>query len=134
MTHHTQAGPRPASNGVKKVVTIGGGSGSYAVLSGLKAFDLDITAVVSMFDSGGSTGVLRDEFGVLPPGDVRRCLVALSGGGRATILRDLFNFRFNGGAGLKGHCFGNIFLTALTSIYGSDIEAIRKASELLDIK
>ncbi|HEY4527126.1 MAG TPA: gluconeogenesis factor YvcK family protein [Candidatus Paceibacterota bacterium] len=139
MTHHTQAGPRPASNGVKKVVTIGGGSGSYAVLSGLKAFDLDITAVVSMFDSGGSTGVLRDEFGVLPPGDVRRCLVALSEGERATILRDLFNFRFNGGAsgkgsGLSGHSFGNLFLTALTSIYGSDIEAIRKASELLHIK
>ncbi|RJQ33728.1 YvcK family protein [Candidatus Parcubacteria bacterium] len=119
---------------MKKVVTIGGGSGSYAVLSGLKAFDLDITAVVSMFDSGGSTGVLRDEFGVLPPGDVRRCLIALSEGERATILRDLFNFRFNGGSTLSGHSFGNLFLTALTSIYGSDIEAIRKASEVLDIK
>jgi uncharacterized cofD-like protein len=119
---------------MKKVVTIGGGSGSYAVLSGLKEFDLDITAVVSMFDSGGSTGVLRDEFGILPPGDVRRCLVALSSGERATILRDLFNFRFNGGSGLSGHSFGNLLLTALTSIYGSDIEAIRKASELLDIK
>lgn len=130
MTNHQQI----LSHGVKKVVTIGGGSGSYAVLSGLKAFDLDIAAVVSMFDSGGSTGVLRDEFGVLPPGDVRRCLVALSEGERATILRDLFNFRFNGGSGLSGHSFGNLFLTALTSIYGSDIEAIRKASELLDIK
>lgn len=119
---------------MKKVVTIGGGSGSYAVLSGLKEFELDISAVVSMFDSGGSTGVLRDEFGVLPPGDVRRCLVALSEGERATILRDLFNFRFNGGTGLNGHSFGNLFLTALNSIYGSDIEAIRKASELLDIK
>ena len=119
---------------MKKVVTIGGGSGSYAVLTGLKAFELDIAAVVSMFDSGGSTGVLRDEFGILPPGDVRRCLVALSEGERANILRDLFNYRFNGGSGLNGHSFGNLLLTALTNIYGSDIEAIRKASELLDIK
>ncbi len=120
--------------GMKKVVTIGGGSGSYAILQGLKAFPFDIAAIVSMFDSGGSTGILRDEFGVLPPGDVRRCLVALSEGERANILRDLFNYRFNGGSGLSGHSFGNLFLTALSSIYGSDIEAIRKASELLDLK
>ncbi len=122
------------ANGMKKVVTIGGGTGSYVVLRGLKEFPLDITAIVSMFDSGGSSGVLRDEFGVLPPGDVRRCLVALSVGERASILRDLFNYRFNGGTSLNGHSFGNLLLVALGSIYGSDIEAIRKASELLDIK
>ena len=119
---------------MKKVVTIGGGTGSYVVLRGLKEFPLDITAVVSMFDSGSSSGILRDEFGVLPPGDVRRCLLALSDGKRAEILRELFNYRFNGGTGLSGHSFGNLFLVALSSIYGSDIEAIRKASELLDLK
>lgn len=119
---------------MKKFVTIGGGTGSYAVLRGLREFPVNITAVVSMFDSGGSSGVLRDEFGVLPPGDVRRCLVALSEGERAEILRDLFNYRFNGGSGLNGHSFGNLFLVALSNIYGSDIEGIRKASELLDIK
>ena len=119
---------------MKRVVTIGAGTGSYAVLSGLKKFDLDISAVISMFDSGGSTGVLRDEFGVLPPGDVRKAMLALSDDEKTPILRNLFNYRFNGGSGLSGHSFGNLFLTALTSIYGSDIEAIRKASELLDIK
>lgn len=119
---------------MKKVVTIGGGTGSYVVLRGLKEFPLDITAVVSMFDSGGSSGILRDEFGVLPPGDVRRCLIALSDGERAEILRDLFNFRFENGNSLKGHSFGNLLLVALGSIYGSDIEGIRKASQLLDIK
>ena len=119
---------------MKKVITIGGGTGSYTVLRGLKDFDLDITAVVSMFDSGGSSGVLRDEFGVLPPGDIRRCLVALSDGKRAEILRQLFNFRFENGNSLKGHSFGNLLLVALSSVYGSEIEGIRKASELLNIK
>lgn len=127
---------------MKKVVTIGGGTGSYVILRGLKMYTLDITAVVNMFDSGGSTGVLRDEFGVLPPGDVRRCLLALSEGPRAEILRKLFAFRFENGNGngngktsaLHGHSFGNLLLVALTSIYGSDIEGIKKASELLDLK
>jgi uncharacterized cofD-like protein len=126
---------------MKKVVTIGGGTGSYVILRGLKMYTLDITAIVTMFDSGGSTGVLRDEFGVLPPGDVRRCLLALSEGKRAEILRRLFAFRFENGSNgngskssLHGHSFGNLFLVALTSVYGSDIEGIKKASELLDIK
>jgi uncharacterized cofD-like protein len=119
---------------MKRIVTIGGGTGSYVVLRGLKDFPCEITAVVSMFDSGGSSGVLRDEFGVLPPGDVRRCLVALSEGSRAEILRELFNYRFENGGALKGHSFGNLLLVALSNIYGSDIEGIRKASELLDIK
>lgn len=119
---------------MKKVVTIGGGTGSYVVLRGLKAYPLDITAVISMFDSGGSSGVLRDEFGILPPGDIRRALVALSEGPRSEILRELFNYRFENGGSLKGHSFGNLFIAALSGIYGSDIEAIRKASELLDLK
>lgn len=119
---------------MKKVVTIGGGSSSFAILRGLSELDLDITAVVNMFDSGGSSGVLRDEFGVLPPGDVRRALLALSRGEQAEILRQLFNYRFNGGSGLSGHNFGNLLLVALSSIYGGDAAAIEKAAELLDIK
>ena len=126
---------------MKKVVTIGGGTGSYVILRGLKMYTLDITAIVTMFDSGGSTGVLRDEFGVLPPGDVRRCILALSEGKQAEILRKLFAYRFENGSNgngnksaLHGHSFGNLFLVALTTLYGSDIEGIKKASELLDIK
>jgi len=117
----------------KKVVRIGGGSSGYIILRGLKQFPLDITAVVNMFDNGGSSGVLRDEFGILPPGDVRRALAALADDTQSSILRDLFNFRFKEGS-VSGHSFGNLFLAALTEIYGSDIEAIRKASEVLKIK
>ncbi len=119
---------------MKKVVTIGGGTGSYMLLSGLKHFPLDITAVYSTFDSGGSSGILRDAFGILPPGDVRRCLIALSEGKRAEILRELFNFRFENGGALKGHSFGNLLLLALGTIYGNEVEGIKKASQLLHIK
>ncbi|MEK7156908.1 MAG: gluconeogenesis factor YvcK family protein [Patescibacteria group bacterium] len=123
------------AKGIKKVVRIGGGSGGYTLLRGLKAFPLDITAVFTSFDSGGSAGVLRDEFGILPPGDVRRGLLALADEGQAEILRELFNYRFNNGhSALHGHSFGNLFLAALSSIYGGEIEGIRKASELLNIK
>ena len=123
------------NEGMKKVVRIGGGSGGYTLLRGLKAFPLDITAVFTSFDSGGSAGVLRDEFGILPPGDVRRGLLALADEGQAEILRELFNYRFNNGqSALHGHSFGNLFLAALSSIYGGEIEGIRKASELLNIK
>lgn len=119
---------------MKKIVTIGGGSGSYTMLQGLKAFPLDITAVVTMFDSGGSSGILRDEMGILPPGDIRRCLVALADENQQKILRDLFNYRFEESGSMKGHSFGNLLLAALSSIYGSDIAAIKSASELLDLK
>jgi uncharacterized cofD-like protein len=118
---------------IKKVVRIGGGSSGYIILRGLKQFPLDITAVVNMFDNGGSSGVLRDEFGILPPGDVRRALAALADDNQAGILRELFNFRFKEGS-VSGHSFGNLFLAALSEIYGSDIEAIRKASEVLKIR
>lgn len=105
------------------------------LLKALKELPLEIIAVFTMFDSGGSTGVLRDEFGVLPPGDVRRGLLALSDGAQADILRKLFAFRFEKeGSSLHDHSFGNLFLLALTSIYGNEVEAIRKASELLNIK
>ena len=89
-----------------KIVMIGGGTGSFTLLSGLKQYVSDITALVTMADDGGSTGQLRDELGVLPPGDVRQCLVALSNSAK---VRDLFNYRFEEGT-LKGHAFGNLFL------------------------
>jgi len=119
---------------MKKIVRIGGGSSGYTLLHGLKQYPLEITAVVNMFDSGGSSGVLRDEYGILPPGDVRRALAALAEGDKGEILRKLFNYRFREDTSVSGHSFGNLFLAALTDIYGSDIEAIRKASELLDLK
>ena len=119
---------------MKKVVTIGGGSGSFSILRGLRELPVSITAVVNMFDSGSSSGVLRDEFGVLPPGDVRRALLALSSGDQAEIVRQLFNYRFSGGTGLSGHNFGNLLIVALSSIFGGDAEAIKKAAELLHIK
>ena len=87
-----------------KVVVIGGGTGSFTLLSGLKKYTHSITALVNMVDDGGSTGVLRDELGVLPAGDVRQCLVALSSSPKA---RDLFNYRFDEGS-MKGHAFGNL--------------------------
>lgn len=115
-----------------KVVVIGGGSGIYSVLSGLKNYPLKITAVISMADDGGSTGILREEFGILPPGDIRRALVALSS--HQETLCSLFNYRFEKG-NLKGHNFGNLFLTAFSKIYNSSFEkAIDVASKILNVK
>jgi uncharacterized cofD-like protein len=117
---------------MKKIVTIGGGTGSYTVLSGLKQYpDLDITAVVSMADDGGSTGVLRDELGVLPPGDVRQCLVALSK--HSDTVRKLMNYRFSEG-GLSGHSFGNLFLAALEKVSGNFYEGVEIASDILKVE
>lgn len=114
---------------MKKVVTIGGGTGSFMLLSGLKAYPIELTAIVSMADDGGSTGVLRDELGVLPPGDVRQCLVALSDS--PDMLRELMNYRFHEG-GLDGHSFGNLFLSALEKITGDFGSAVREAADILD--
>lgn len=116
--------------GGAKIVVIGGGTGSFTLLSGLKQYVKNITALVNMADDGGSTGVLRDEFGVLPPGDVRQCLVALSDSPR---VRDLFNYRFDEGS-LKGHAFGNLFLTALEKMTGSFAEGVELASHVLNIE
>jgi uncharacterized cofD-like protein len=118
----------------KKVVAIGGGTGTYTVLSGLKQRDVELTAIVSMADDGGSSGVLRDEFGHLPPGDVRRCLVALSAEPASGMLRRLFEYRFNRGHGLNGHSFGNLLLTALTEITGSPDGAIQEAAQILNVR
>ena len=112
------------------IVTIGGGTGSFTLLSALKNYTSNITAIVNMVDDGGSTGALRDQYGVLPPGDVRQCLVALSDDQR--IARDLFNYRFGEG-NFEGHAFGNVFLSALEKVTGSFAEAVESASELLRI-
>lgn len=113
----------------KKIVVIGGGTGSFTILSSLKEHTSNITALVNMADDGGSTGVLRDELGVLPPGDVRQCLVALSDSSKT---RDLFNFRFGEGS-LKGHNFGNLFISAVEKMTNSFDEAVSLASEVLQI-
>lgn len=110
-----------------KIVVIGGGTGSFTVLSGLKQYTHNITALVNMVDDGGSTGQLRDELGVLPPGDVRQCLVALSASPK---VRDLFSYRFDEGS-MKGHAFGNLFMAALEKMTGSFAEAVETASQVL---
>ena len=120
---------------MKKVVVIGGGTGTYTVLSGLKKFDLDLTAIVTVSDSGGSTGKLRDEFGNLPVGDSRMALVALAETDEDNeVLRKLFLYRFDKGDGLRGHNFGNLFLVALTEIFGSQEKAMKYASNVLRVK
>jgi len=117
---------------MKKIVTVGGGTGSYTVLSGLKNLkDVSLTALVSMSDDGGSTGVLRDELGVLPAGDVRQCLVALSG--HSNVMRELVSYKFENG-GLGGHNFGNILLAALEKVTGSFAEGVEIASKILKIR
>ena len=117
------------SNGGARVVVIGGGTGSFTLLTGLRQYASQVTALVNMADDGGSTGQLRDELGVLPPGDVRQCLVALS---NSPKVRDLFNYRFDEGS-FKGHAFGNLFLTALEKMTGSFAEAVALASQVLNI-
>ena len=118
---------------MRKIVVIGGGSGIFNVLKGLKNYPVSITSIVTSFDNGGSTGRLRDEFGILPPGDIRRSLVALAPDTGDSTLRDLFSFRFAESSSLLGHSFGNLFIHALTTITGDEITAIKKASEILGI-
>jgi uncharacterized cofD-like protein len=115
---------------MKNIVAIGGGTGTFTVLTALKKYPAQLTAIVSMADDGGSTGMLRDQYGVLPPGDVRRALVALSES--SETMRSLFNYRFKGG-GLQGHSFGNLFLTALEKVTGSFASALEEASHILNI-
>lgn len=119
----------PFARSEVKIAVIGGGTGSFTLLSALKKHTSQIAAIVNMVDDGGSTGVLRDEFGTLPPGDVRQCLVALSD---TPKLRDLFNYRFEEGM-FGGHSFGNILLTALEKTTGNFSEAIDTAAEILRI-
>ena len=121
--------------GRKNIVVIGGGSGSSAALRGLKAHDTSLTAIVTMFDSGGSTGILRDEFGYPPLGDIRQCLLALSPGDneRVAVLNSALDFRFDSKSSLNGHSVGNLILAALTTVYGGVQGAIDELSEMLQL-
>jgi uncharacterized cofD-like protein len=116
---------------MKKVVVIGGGTGTFTILSGLRAYPFELAAIVTTADDGGSTGILRDELGVLPPGDFRQALVALAAD--SSIVRELFNYRFNQGS-LDGHSFGNLFLSALEKVTGSFDQAVLEAGKVLNIK
>jgi uncharacterized cofD-like protein len=127
-------------NSPLRVVSIGGGTGLSSVLQGLKHYarpigptkpSVDITAIVTVTDDGGSSGRLRREFDVLPPGDIRNCMVALSED--SALLSRLFQYRFQSGRGLKGHSFGNLFLMALTQILGDFPDAVKASSEVLKI-
>lgn len=117
------------------IVVVGGGTGNYNVLAGLKKYPVELTAIVAMSDSGGSSGRLRDELGQLPPGDVRQCLVALADDEeQGAILRQLFTHRFSMGQGLDGHSVGNLLLAALTEITGGPERAIEAAARLLNVR
>lgn len=114
-----------------RIVVIGGGTGNFSVLRGLKKYPVNLSAIVSMADDGGSTGILRDELGVLPPGDVRQCLIALSES--SLLMRSLVNYRFENG-GLGGHSFGNLLLSALEKVTGSFEKAVEEMGRILLIK
>jgi len=120
-----------------RIVSIGGGNGLSTLLRGLKRYAkagkgaLEITAVVTVTDDGGSSGRLRRDFDVLPPGDIRNCMVALSED--EALLSKLFQYRFATGRGLKGHSFGNLFLTAMTHLTGDFNQAVRFSGEVLAV-
>lgn len=116
---------------IPHIVVVGGGTGSFIVLSGLKNKNVQLSAIVTMMDAGGSTGRLRDQLGVLPPGDVRQALVALSES--SDLWRQIFNYRFDTGD-LGGHNFGNIFISALEKITGSSECGLKEAARILDVK
>jgi uncharacterized cofD-like protein len=115
----------------RKLVVIGGGTGSFAVLAGLRDSPVELCSIVTMMDSGGDSGVLRDAYGVLPPGDLRRCLVALSE--ESAILRDLFSVRFQDPP-LAGRNFGNLFLLALSQSLGCEKRAVDAIGKILKIR
>ncbi len=121
----------PHARETQNIVVIGGGTGSFTVLSGLRHLPYQLSAIVTMADDGGSTGRLRDEYGVLPPGDLRQCLVALSDADHT--LRTLFNHRYDKGE-LAGHSFGNLFLSTLEQTTGSLDRALEVAGEILRIR
>ncbi|HSL46654.1 MAG TPA: gluconeogenesis factor YvcK family protein [Anaerolineales bacterium] len=114
-----------------RIVTIGGGHGLSTLLRGLKTYTQNLTAVVTVADDGGSSGRLRESFGILPPGDIRNCLAALSNDEQ--MLTQLFRYRFSGSGGLDGHSFGNLFITALADITGSFEEAIAESGKVLSV-
>ncbi len=116
---------------MKNIVIIGGGTGTFTLLSGLRKYPSNNTVIVSSADDGGSTGILRKELGVMPPGDIRQCLVGLSY--TQEEMKQLFNFRFDAGS-LKGHSVGNIIIAALEKITGNVDDAINLASKMLNVR
>ncbi len=120
----------------KSIVIIGGGSGSSVALRGLKTHNVDLTVVVTMFDSGGSTGILREEFGYPPLGDIRQCLVALSPRGNEQVkaLNSALDFRFDSRSSLKGHSVGNLVLAALTTVYHGVQGAVDELSRMMQLQ
>jgi len=121
---HLERGPR--------IVVVGGGHGLSMLLHGIKEYTSNITAIVTVADSGGSSGRIREQFDVLPPGDIRNCLVALADS--ETLMQKLFQFRFEEGGDLKGHNFGNLFITVLTKVTGDFEAAIKASSKVLAIR
>lgn len=115
-----------------KVVAIGGGTGLSMLLRGIKKYTNNITAIVTVGDDGGSSGRLREEMGILPPGDIRNCIAAL--GDDEDLITELFQYRFKNGEGLEGHSFGNLFLTALCAITGDMVSAVKESSNVLNIR
>ncbi|MBD2596587.1 YvcK family protein [Nostoc spongiaeforme FACHB-130] len=115
-----------------KIVVIGGGTGLSTLLRGLKTYSANISAIVTVADDGGSSGRLRQEFGVLPPGDIRNCLAALAD--EEKLLTELFQYRFRAGDGLTGHSFGNLFLTAMSEITGDLERAVAASSKVLAVR
>lgn len=115
-----------------KIVTVGGGTGLSVILHGLKEYSNNITAIVTVADDGGSSGRIREQFDILPPGDIRNCLVALADA--EPLMRDLFQFRFEEESALEGHSFGNLFITAMTKLTGDFEVAVRESSKILAIR
>lgn len=115
-----------------KIVAVGGGTGLSMLLRGIKNITNNVTAVVTVGDDGGSSGRLREEMGVLPPGDIRNCIAALADD--EDLVTKLFQYRFKSGEGLEGHSFGNLFLTALCSITGDMVRAVKESSNVLSIR
>ena len=115
-----------------KILSIGGGTGLSTLLRGLKNSPADLAVIVTVTDDGGSSGRLREELNVMPPGDIRNCMIALSEDEH--LMSRLFRYRFNSKGDLHGHSFGNLFLTALAGVTGDFAEAVRLTSEVLAIK
>lgn len=115
-----------------KIVVIGGGTGLSVLLTGLKQFTTNLSAIVTVADDGGSSGRIREEFGMLPPGDIRNCLVALADA--PALMRDLFQFRFGTNSELSGHSFGNLFITVMTQLTGDFEKAIKETSKVLALR
>jgi uncharacterized cofD-like protein len=123
-----------SSSLLKKIVVVGGGTGTFVVISGLKQYPVDLNAVVSVADSGGSTGRLRDEFGFLPVGDLRQALAALAHDHDQNWIQALLLYRFSKGSGLEGHNLGNLILTALQDMTGSTAKAVELASQIFRLQ